>query len=467
MGEATPTIVGRYALFGEFASGGMATVHLGRLLGPSGFSRTVAIKRLHRHLANERTTVTMLMDEARLSARIRHPNVVPTLDVVSEQGELLIVMEYVHGDSLATFLTLLADAKELVPLGIAVRVIVATLHGLHAAHETKSERGRPLAIVHRDVSPQNILIGFDGVVRVADFGIAKAEGNLHTTRAGVIKGKLAYMPPEQVQSRPLDRRTDVYAASVLLWELLTGRRLFLRDRQPATIHAILNDDVPPPSAFAPGIPPELDAIVRKGLDRDPDRRFATAEEMALELAEVVPLPHEHEVGAWARDNCGNAVGEKEARLAEVDALSAVLASPLSPPEPPEPTFRRRLGDAVVVALGAVTAVAVLGVGVRLPTRASAASLPVPTLESARIDSTSPGPGAPASEREREREREPATHPASEPSASAAPPTTAARHNAPVAPAARPRPRLGASGGCDPLFTIDSSGIKVPKPNCIR
>ena len=297
MAAAGPTIVGRYALFGAFASGGMATVHLGRLLGPVGFSRTVAIKRLQPHLANDHAKVRMLLDEARLSARIRHPNVVPTLDVVEDQGELLIVMEYVHGDSLATFQKLAAAANERVPLGIAVRVIVAALHGLHAAHETRSERGTPLGIVHRDVSPQNMLIGFDGVTRVADFGIAKAEGNLHTTCAGEIKGKLAYMPPEQVHGAALDRRTDIYAASVVLWELLTGRRLFLREHQLAIIHAILRDEILPPSAFVPEIPPVLDAIVMKGLHRDPDRRFATAEEMALELAEVVPLPHEHEVGS--------------------------------------------------------------------------------------------------------------------------------------------------------------------------
>src|SRR5262249_50892141 len=154
---------------------------------------------------------SMFLDEARLAARIKHPNVVPTLDVVAEDGELFLVMEYVHGESLSRLLRVAINRGEMVPPRIVSSIIAGVLYGLHAAHEAKSESGEPLNIVHRDVSPQNILVGSDGVVRVLDFGVAKAAGRLHTTREGQLKGKIAYMPPEQLNNKPLTRRADVYA----------------------------------------------------------------------------------------------------------------------------------------------------------------------------------------------------------------------------------------------------------------
>src|SRR5262245_25807707 len=170
---SAPLIVGRYALFEPIAAGGMATVHLGRARGAAGFLRTVAIKRLHEGIAKNPNFVAMMLDEARLSARVRHPNVVSTVDVVNENGELFIVMEYVHGDSLSRLMKVAHARAERIPLGIAASIAVGTLHGLHAAHEARSDRGEPLGIIHRDVSPQNILVGIDGVARVADFGVAK------------------------------------------------------------------------------------------------------------------------------------------------------------------------------------------------------------------------------------------------------------------------------------------------------
>src|SRR5690349_19226664 len=208
----TPKLVGRYALFEEIACGGMAAVHVGRLVGPVGFSRTVAIKRLHPQFAKDPEFVTMFLDEARLAARVRHPNVVPTLDVVASQGELFLVMEYVQGEAFARLLHVTKQNGQRIPRDIVCSVLVAVLHGLHAAHEAKSERGEPLGIVHRDVSPQNILVGVDGIPRVLDFGIAKAIGRYQQTGQGVIKGKLGYMPPEQVRGEAIDRRADLYAA---------------------------------------------------------------------------------------------------------------------------------------------------------------------------------------------------------------------------------------------------------------
>ncbi|HEY2366157.1 MAG TPA: serine/threonine-protein kinase, partial [Polyangiaceae bacterium] len=209
-------VVGRYALYEEIAAGGMATVHFGRLLGPVGFSRTVAIKRLHPQFAKDPEFVSMFLDEARLAARIRHPNVVPTLDVVATQGELFLVMDYVQGESLSRLIRATRERQQRIPVRYVASIITGALHGLHAAHEAKNERGEPLRIVHRDISPQNVLVGSDGVARVLDFGVAKAAGRFHTTREGNVKGKLPYMSPEQLRGQLVDRQTDVYAAAVCL-----------------------------------------------------------------------------------------------------------------------------------------------------------------------------------------------------------------------------------------------------------
>jgi serine/threonine-protein kinase len=225
-----PRSIGRYLLHREIASGGMATVHLGRLMGPVGFSRTVAIKRLHPHFERDPEFVAMFLDEARIAARIRHPNVVQTLDVVAEDGELFLVMDYVEWESFAKLLRALARTGEpIAPQSVVLAVVCGALHGLHAAHEANGESGERLCVVHRDVSPQNILVGLDGTPRVLDFGIAKALGRAQVTRSGMLKGKLAYMAPEQIRNADLGPRTDIYAASVVLWEALTGARLFKGD----------------------------------------------------------------------------------------------------------------------------------------------------------------------------------------------------------------------------------------------
>ena len=233
-------VVGRYEILGEIASGGMATVHYGRLVGPVGFSRLVAIKELHPHFAKDPEFASMLVDEARLAAHIRHPNVVPTLDVVVSAGALLLVMEYVAGASLADLGRASRKAREPIPPSIAVAVVAGVLYGLHAAHEALNERSEPLSIVHRDVSPQNIVVGSDGVPRVLDFGVAKAASRLVTTRDGKVKGKLAYMSPEQLMNGEVDRRADVYAAAVVLWEALVGARHFEADSSGGVVAKVLS-----------------------------------------------------------------------------------------------------------------------------------------------------------------------------------------------------------------------------------
>ncbi|MEO6576098.1 MAG: serine/threonine-protein kinase, partial [Polyangiaceae bacterium] len=290
----------------------MATVHVGRLIGPVDFSRTVAIKRLHPHVAKDPMFVSMFMDEARLSAAIRHPNVMPTLDIVAAGDELFVVMEYVPGESLSQLIAAGKEAGKTVPFPFALSIITQTLHGLHAAHEARDRRGNPLEIVHRDVSPQNILVGVDGVARVLDFGIAKAASRGQNTTDGQIKGKLAYMSSEQLQQGRVDRRTDIFAASIVLWELLAGERLFSASDSGATVARILTGKVDPPSGamLATKFPLALDAIVLRGLSRDPKKRFQTAEEMATVLENVMQVPRAREIGAWVEETAKVALRER-------------------------------------------------------------------------------------------------------------------------------------------------------------
>ena len=319
-------IVGRYAIYGEIATGGMASVHYGRLMGPVGFSRPVAIKRLHPQLAKEPEVRAMFIDEARLVSRIHHPNVVPTLDVIAADGELLLVMEYVHGESVARLARAWRDRREAIPLRIVLAIMTNVLHGLHAAHEAKGENGEPLEIVHRDVSPHNVLVGIDGVARVLDFGIARAAVRLESTREGIIKGKLAYMAPEQLGGAVVTRQADVYAASVVLWELLAGRRLFLKgdDGLSVLIDKMFRGLIEGPSVHRPGISAALDAVVLRGLERDPSLRFASAREMTLALESTGDLATPSEIGAWVEETAATALALRAAKLEDFERTSSKM-----------------------------------------------------------------------------------------------------------------------------------------------
>ena len=301
----------------------MASVHYGRLLGPIGFSRTVAIKRLHPHYARNAEFVAMFIDEARLAARIRHPNVVPTLDVVATHGELFLVMEYVQGETLSRLLRATATGGQRIPAPIVATIMCGALDGLHAAHEAVDERGMPLNIVHRDVSPQNILVGADGIPRVLDFGVAKAAGRVQSTQLGQLKGKLAYMPPEQLQG-VVSRQTDVYAAAIVLWESFTGQRLFGGNSEAEILGKMMAGAITPPSQLAPELPRGVDAIVLRGLARDPRERWPTALEFAHALERACPLASARDVGAFCGANAHAAIAERAQRIAEIESSSSSL-----------------------------------------------------------------------------------------------------------------------------------------------
>jgi serine/threonine protein kinase len=230
-------------------------------------------------------------------------------------------MEYLQGETLSRMLRAVRQRGELIDPRIVVAVLAQTLHGLHAAHEAKSERGEALNIVHRDISPQNILVGRDGVTKVLDFGVAKAAGRFHTTREGNVKGKLPYMSPEQLRGQPVDRQTDVYAAAVCLWETLTSRKLFKGDNEGSVLEQVLYGAIDPPSRWVSDVPPSLDALVMRGLDRDKTKRFATAREFAIALERAVHPALASDIGDWVEVVAGQVLTERAERIAEIESVT--------------------------------------------------------------------------------------------------------------------------------------------------
>jgi serine/threonine-protein kinase len=301
----------------------MATVYVARKCGAAGFERLVAIKCCHPHLRDDAEFSAMFLDEARLAASIRHPNVVATLDV-SDNDPLFLVMEYIEGCSLSCLVRHAAGNRSVLPPGVALRIMSDTLAGLHAAHELRDGKGRFLNVVHRDVSPQNILVGVDGASRITDFGIAFAFARSTVTRAGLIKGKFSYLAPEHVRGLKATRRMDVFSAGIVLWEALTGRPLFRRPDDAATINAVLGDPIPPPSSLVAGLPPCVDDVVLKALERDPQARYRTAAEFADAL-DRLPVAH-----ATARAVAAHTEAVFGAKLTQRRELIQRVPEPLLP-----------------------------------------------------------------------------------------------------------------------------------------
>ena len=275
-----------YELIGEIAAGGMATVFLARLAGAGGFQRFVAIKRLHPHLAREEEFVEMFLDEARIAAGIHHPHVVPILEVGTSDAGYFLVMEFVEGDTLSGLTIRSLQRGAMLPPTVALRIVVDGLTGLHAAHDLHDADGRPLGLVHRDCTPQNILVGVDGSARITDFGVARAASRITMTRPQQVKGKVAYLSPEQAHAHDLDRRSDIFTMGIVLWEALAGRPLFQAESEAVTITRLLTGAIPSLRSFAPDVPAALDDVCLRALNRDPTRRFRTAAEMveAIERA---------------------------------------------------------------------------------------------------------------------------------------------------------------------------------------
>jgi len=278
--------LGRYECLLPIARGGMAAVWAARARGARGFTRMVAIKTMLPSLSADPQFETMFLDEARIASRIRHPNVVEIIDLGEQQSLLYIVMEWIDGEPLSTLMRK-AGGDGRLPMGIAARIMADTCAGLHAAHEVRDDDGNLVGLVHRDISPQNVMVSYDGLVKLLDFGVAKAGGvSTAETAAGHVKGKIAYMAPEQVLSEKVDRRTDVFACGIVLYQITTGKHPFRGDNDAATIHNVLRREVPSPRQFVPDCPPRLHQIVMKALQKNREKRFQSAAEMANELEEL-------------------------------------------------------------------------------------------------------------------------------------------------------------------------------------
>ena len=444
--------VGRYEALRPIASGGMATVYLGRAEGARGFERQVAIKAMHPHLAEDPEFVTMFLDEARMAANIRHPNVVPTLDVAEEHGQLFLIMEYVEGLSLHGLTRELRKQGRVVPLPIALRIALDMLAGLHAAHELTAEGGLPMKLIHRDVSPHNVLVGSDGVSRIMDFGIARAEIRITATQGAQVKGKTAYMAPEQIRAEPIDRRCDVYAAGIVTWELLTGSPLFRADNEGTLLNLVLNGASRRPSEINSAVPSEIDAVCMSALALSPHERCATAADFADGLENAAEASHiaiatSRAVGVFIKSLPPRAVrtaeGMRTPSISNVRLSTPTSTPPQSLPEPvtgtgarssltsqttifPTPPTPARAGGGRRAILAAAAASVVTGAAVLALTRSG--PLPDEARGAAAITSaTEPvaaaivAAGAPPSA-------------AATPSASASSPTTAASASS------RPEPR---------------------------
>jgi serine/threonine-protein kinase len=275
----------------------MAAIYVARQAGAGGFERLVVIKRVHRHLLGNREFCDMFLDEARISSLIRHQNVVSVIDIAEANAELFLVLEYVESLSLAQLLDAAKAVGELLPPPVIARIMSDALAGLHAAHEALGMRGESMHVVHRDVSPHNILVDTHGMSSIIDFGIAKAASRLATTGSGHFKGKFMYMAPEQVKQQTLDRRADVFSAGVVLYEALTGRGLFRGADEGDTVLSVLVTEIPDPSSLAPGISKELDAVAHEALERRRDQRFATAARFREALEAACPPAATDDVAA--------------------------------------------------------------------------------------------------------------------------------------------------------------------------
>ncbi|MEM6957220.1 MAG: serine/threonine-protein kinase [Myxococcota bacterium] len=301
-----PTRMGRYELLFRIAAGGMAEVYAARVHGEAGFQKLVAVKRMLPTLADDEEFVTMFLDEARVAANISSPNVVQTLDLGRDnEGALYIAMELVVGVTLSRIMKEAAKVRRAVPVPMAIELLAQSANGLHAAHEATTPIGQPLHIVHRDVSPQNILVGVDGRARLTDFGVARAVLRSTKTDAGRIKGKFAYCAPEQLRSEGVDRRADIFALGVVAWEALAGQRLFVADHPLATMERVANMPILPLHQVRSRVPEGVASVVEKALQRDVGARYETAHEFAMDLRQAgrdagLTLPTQGEVSTFIK-----------------------------------------------------------------------------------------------------------------------------------------------------------------------
>ncbi len=413
--------LGRYDILMRVADGGMASVWAARMHGSRGFQKVVAIKTLLSALSDDSDFEGMLLDEARLASRIRHPHVVEILDVGENTGMLYIVMEWVHGPTLA-MINRLAKLRGGVPLPVALKICSDAASGLHAAHELRNESGELVELVHRDISPQNVMVSFNGIVKIVDFGVAKAADRLSDTGAGgAVKGKVPYMSPEQLQGRALDRRSDIFSLGALMYVLATGRHPFRGASDEITIENIQTRAAASPREIAPHLPSEFEAIIMKAIEKRPEDRWQTCGELQRALDQLMQqqgmLVSHTDVEAFVQDVAAEVLGDQDERLREAIAAadanlsirpSDVEVIPSQPPaaDPNEATqeseyrAEERKRRVIIAGLAATTVLGASLVGMSIVNRsgssegtpavvasatssiAKSSALPAPSLSSA-------------------------------------------------------------------------------------
>ena len=321
--------VGQYELLTPLGKGGMAYVYLARKMGSGGFERLVAIKVMHRNIAADEDFVQMFLDEARLAALIHHPNVVPILDLGNDNGQLYMVMDYIEGDTLAAIQRTAIGLARAIPLGISLRIVLDALIGLDAAHNLHGPDGESLQLIHRDVSPQNILVGSDGAARLVDFGIARAERRLSLTSIGMLKGKAPFMAPEQLEGGVVDRRADVFSMGVTLWETLALRRCFPARSRPDLLHESLRAPYRSMLMFTDQIPEVLDGLCEKALAYDPEERYASAAAFAdaIEANFRADIATQRQVGQFMTAVVAEKIGREREAVRKASASATTSVAP--------------------------------------------------------------------------------------------------------------------------------------------
>ena len=287
MNELLPEKVGPYEVLGPLATGGMAEVYLGRTTGPGGFEKQVVLKRIAKKLLGQEEVQAMFADEARLQGLLNHQNIVQIYDFGVQDSDFFLVMEYVPGCSLRWLIDRAREKNVQIPIGLTLRITADILAGLHHAHNLLDLKGHPVSLIHRDISPVNILLSKSGTAKLIDFGVAKSQLQRQLTQVGILKGKFPYMAPEQLAGGAFDHRVDLFSLGVCLWEMITGRRLFRFKNNNQIVRAILMGNYPLPSEFRTDVPKALERLVKKALHLEPDNRFQSAMAFQLECEDLL------------------------------------------------------------------------------------------------------------------------------------------------------------------------------------
>jgi len=394
--------VGRYDVIRPLARGGMAELYLGRARGIEGFEKLVVLKCIRQEYEHEGDFIRMFLDEARLAATMSHPNIAQVFDVDRSDGRYFFAMEYVDGHDLLAIRKAARASGGRLPLEHVLAIAVGVTAALHYAHELRDAEGRPRGVVHRDVSPSNVLVSHDGAVKLVDFGIARAAGRLTTTRAGTLKGKVRYMSPEQCAAQELDRRSDIYSLGAVLYELTTDHAPFSAEADVALAHRIATEDAPPPSSRIAAYPPELERIVMRALARDRDARYPTAQALQVDLENLAV-----ERGL-AISPVGLAASLKRLFPERAEAVPAAeIAIPATRPTKPARPMRERVVSPRWLLTGSLAALALGGVGYAVlssrPPPAAAVAVPTPPpappppqqTTTTDVAASAPAPTAPA------------------------------------------------------------------------